>query len=176
MKRLLFVMVLTVCAVVLVSCGKDDDITPDVDLKSYIIGTWHSYKMTAYANGQYKSADITKNNEYSAAYMEMDFSSYNRVAISGWMVNGDGTSRWITENGIYSIEGNTVHVRENVAGVDTEWNEGLSFEPSVGGLTRSGDNDEVVSFVFEPSLMSLYVRYSTVVNGMNVIGDLYLRK
>ncbi len=176
MKRLLFVMVLAVCAVVLVSCGKDDDITPDVDLKSYIIGTWHSYKMTAYANGQYKSADITKNNEYSAAYMEMDFSSYNRVAISGWMVNGDGTSRWITENGIYSIEGNTVHVRENVAGVDTEWNEGLSFEPSVGGLTRSGDNDEVVSFVFEPSLMSLYVRYSTVVNGMNVIGDLYLRK
>lgn len=176
MKRLLFVMVLTVCAVVLVSCGKDDDITPDVDLKSYIIGTWHSYKMTAYANGQYKSADITKNNEYSAAYMEMDFSSDNRVAISGWMVNGDGTSRWITENGVYSIEENTVHVRENVAGVDTEWNDGLSFEPSDGGLTRSGDNDEVVSFVFEPSLMSLYVRYSTVVNGMNVIGDLYLRK
>lgn len=165
MKRLLFVMALAVCAVVLVSCGKDDDIAPDVDLKSYIIGTWHSYKITAYANGQYKSADITKNNEYSAAYMEMDFSSDNRVAISGWMVNG-----------VYSIEGNTVHVRENVAGVDTEWNDGLSFEPSVGGLTRSGDNGEVVSFVFEPSLMSLYVRYSTVVNGMNVIGDLYLRK
>ena len=71
MKRLLFVMVLAVCAVVLVSCGKDDYIAPDVDLKSYIIGTWHSYKITAYANGQYKSADITKINEYSAAYMEM---------------------------------------------------------------------------------------------------------
>ena len=173
MKRLLFVMVLAVCAVVLVSCGKDDYIAPDVDLKSYIIGTWHSYKITAYANGQYKSADITKINEYSAAYMEMNFSSDNRVAISGWMVNGDGTSRWITENGVYSIEENTVHVRENVAGDGAD---GLSFEPSVGGLTRSGDNGEVVSFVFEPSLMSLYVRYSTVVNGMNVIGDLYLRK
>lgn len=173
MKKLLFVMVLDVCAVVFVSCGKDDYIAPDVDLKSYIIGTWHSYKMTAYANGQYKSADITKNNEYSAAYMEMNFSSDNRVAISGWMVNGDGTSRWITENGVYSIEGNTVHVRENVAGDGAD---GLSFEPSVGGFTRSGDNDEVVSFVFEPSLMSLYVRYSTVVNGMNVIGDLYLSK
>ena len=51
MKRLLFVMVLAVCAVVLVSCGKDDDITPDVDLKSYIIGTGHSYKIAVYVNG-----------------------------------------------------------------------------------------------------------------------------
>ena len=176
MKKLLFVMVLDVCAVVFVSCGKDDYIAPDVDLKSYIIGTWHSYKMTAYANGQYKSADITKNNEYSAAYMEMNFSSDNRVAISGWDVNEDGTSKWITEYGTYSIEGNVVHVRESVFSTDTEWNDEMEFKSSFSRLTRSGNDDEVISFVFEPSMMSLYVRYTMVVNGVNVVGDLYFRK
>lgn len=176
MKKFVFFLLMAVCSVVFGSCGKDDDISADVDLKSYIVGTWHSYRMTAYFNGQEKSLDITKNNEYSAGYLEMDFSSDGRVNISGWQVNQDGTSRWITDNGMYSVEGNTVHVRESVAEVNTEWNDGIAFNSSLGGMTRGGDDGEVISFVFDPSVMSLYVRYNTVINGVNVVGDLFLRK
>lgn len=172
----LFYMILTVCIVAIASCGKDDDNASDVDLKSYIVGSWHSYRMTAYGNGQEVSADITKNNEYSVSYLEMNFSSDNRVAISGWDVNEDGTSKWITEYGTYSIEGNVVHVRESVFSTDTEWNDEMEFKSSFSRLTRSGNDDEVISFVFEPSMMSLYVRYTMVVNGVNVVGYLYFRK
>lgn len=176
MKRFLFLIMMAVSLVVFSSCGKDDDTNQDVDLKSYIVGTWHSYRMTAFGNGKQVSADVTKNNEYSAAYMEMNFSSNGTVIISGWQQNGDGTSRWITENGTYSIDGHIVHVRENNVSVDTEWNDGMTFNPSIAGMTRSGSDAEVISFVFEPSSRSLYIRFTQMVGGINVVGDLYLRK
>lgn len=176
MKRFLFLIMMTVSLVVFSSCGKDDDTAQDVDLKSYIVGTWHSYRMTAFGNGKQVSADITKNNEYSALYVEMNFSSNGTIIISGWQQNADGTSQWITENGTYTIDGHIVHVRENNVSVYTEWNDGMTFNSSIGGMTRIGSDAEVISFVFEPSSRSLYIRFTQMVGGINVVGDLYLRK
>ena len=179
MKKYLLLVIMAVCAVAFSSCGKDDEVNPDVDLKSYIIGTWHSYRMTAYANGQYKSADITRYNEYSAAYIEMVFNADGGMALSAWQTNADGTSRWVTEYSGYTIVGNTVHISDSyVSGDNAEyagWNKGLSFDSSIGGTTRSED-DDTVSLVFDPAVMSLYIRVSAVINGVNMVGDLYLKK
>lgn len=178
MKKYLLLVIMAVCAVTFSSCGKDDeDITPVV-LENYILGTWHSYKMDAYANGQSKVAEVTKNNELSAAYIEMVFHDDKTVDMGCWLPNADGTSKWMVETDVYYIHNNVVQICEKVeTDNDNDYNSELSFNSTVGGFTtRSQDDPETVTLMFDQSTKDLYVRYSGYVNGMNIVGNLYFKK
>lgn len=179
MKKGFYILLMGLVLLTAMSCGKDDTDTVPVPLEKYILGTWHSYKMDAYANGQKAEVDITKNNEYSSVYIEMTFRDDNIVDMGYWLPNDDGTSRWTTESDYYYIHNNIVQICEQLDN-DSEngWDNGLSFETTAGGsfLTRGSSDSETVTMMYDNASKSLYVRYSTVVNGANVVGNLYFRK
>ena len=177
MKRFVFFMVMALLgAVGFASCNGNDEDYADVDLSTYILGSWHSYKLTVYGGGESVTADITKNNEYSVSYLEMNFLEDGKVITSGWLTNNDGTSQWASDTDSYKVVENTVKIMEYTGGVDTEWNNGISFNSSLGDATRSGESSEIVSLVFDPTSRDLYVRVSQKINGIDVVGYLYLKK
>lgn len=181
MKAKYYIIMFLLCSCfVIISCNSDEEQTPDVNLNSYIIGTWHSYRMTAYGNGQEISVDITQNNEYSVSYAELIFDSHGNVTSSAWMTNPDGTSKWVNEVDSYTIIGNTVEIKENKRDDTTEsgWNTGMEFQTNTGSsiMTRASADDEVITLMFDQRNKSLYVRFNQTVNGINVVGNLYFKK
>ena len=171
MKKGFHILLMGLVLLTAMSCGKDDTDTVPVPLERYILGTWHSYKMDAYANGQKAEIDITKNNEYSSVYIEMTFRDDNIVDMGYWLPNDDGTSRWTTESDDYYIHNNIVQICEQLDN-DSEdgWNNDLSFE------TTAGADSETVTMMFDNASKNLYVRISTTTNGTNVVSNLYFRK
>lgn len=180
MKTKFFTLALLLCSCfAIISCNGDDEQAPDINLNTYIIGTWHSYRMTAYGNGREVSVDITKNNEYSVSYAELTFDTHGNVTQSAWMNNPDGTSKWVSEVGSYTVIGNTVEIQESKSEGNTEsgWNNGMEFQTTPGNYgTRASANDEVITLMFNQQNKNLYVRFNQMVNGINVTGNLYFRK
>lgn len=173
MKKGFYILLMGLVLLTAMSCGKDDTDTVPVPLERYILGTWYSYKMDAYANGQKAEIDITKNNEYSSVYIEMTFRDDNIVDMGYWLPNDDGTSRWTTESDDYYIHNTIVQICEQLDN-DSEdgWNNDLSFETTAGGSSDS----ETVTMMLDNASKNLYVRISTTTNGTNVVANLYFRK
>lgn len=162
------------------SCNSDDEQTSNVNLNSYIIGTWHSYRMTAYGNGQEMSVDITPNNEYSVSYAELMFDTHGNVTSSAWMTNPDGTSKWVSEVDSYTVIGNTVEINESKSDdtTESEWNTSMKFQTNTTAsfITRASADDKVITLMFDQTNRSLCIRFNQTVNGVNVIGNLYFKK
>ncbi len=169
-------------------CNNDNDETyENVDLRTYIIGTWHSYRATAYGNGQERTVDITKNNEWSAAYIEINFRIDGKAEVSGWATNTDGTTKWITEIGEYSVKDNAIELREykenseisNSDASDNNQNSGnnaVGFYITVGGTTRATSEDEIITLMFDQTNRNIWFRGSQNINGVNVVTNIYMRK
>lgn len=184
MKRVLN-HILLLAGLVLISacfsgCGKEDEkrYTEKVDLNEYILGRWHSFRAVVYGNGIEKAIDITSSNEYSAAYFEMNFRDSGRVVTSAWQPNANGTARWISGEDAYFINGDAVEIREIEGEVDSEWNQGLEFSPSVGSttFTRAGYGDGAITMIFEQSSRTLRLRLTQKVNGINAVMNIYFIK
>lgn len=105
-------MFVALMAATFVSCSKDDD-NANIDLKSYIIGSWHSYKATVYVTGgQYsgESAEvgISKTGQYSQSYLEFTFQDGGRLRVGAFKKDDNGVMNWYEENGTYHISGDVV--------------------------------------------------------------------
>lgn len=96
------------------ACGDDDDdeFTQE-SLKSYVIGKWHSYKGVVSANGARESVEITKNNDFSAAYFEIEFQNNGTAVFHAWVPDANGLSRWSQENCTYQVQNNEVLLRDS---------------------------------------------------------------
>ena len=113
-KRNFFKLITLILAVVVnlcfVSCSSsgDGDGQGDISLDSYIIGSWHSFKGTVYANGQSQSVNITKTGEYSSAYYEIVFQNGGQAIFKGWQSDNNGLTKWMEESCRYTIKNDVV--------------------------------------------------------------------
>ena len=133
------------------SCSKDDD-NADFDLKSYIIGTWRSYKGTVYLqggaySGQTVDVNIGKTGQYSDAYRECTFQEGGKIKIAGFKQDENGISHWFEEYGTYSINGDIVTIRDNEGETDDlvydEKNKTLCLQ---GTYTQDGISMKILLF------------------------------
>ena len=97
----------------LAACSSDDD---PISLNSYIVGTWHSFKISGYGNGQSVNLEISKTGDYSAAYSEMTFESGNKAVMRGWVTDKNGLSHWEEDACTYTINGDIVIVKDSKGG------------------------------------------------------------
>ena len=115
MKKILSVFLLIgMMMPVWVSCSSDDE--EEVDLNSYIVGTWHSYKVTYnYEDyeGETITQEVTKTGDFSSAYYEMIFKQDGTMTLFYWRLNNSGTSSWEQAPGKYIIKGDIVSIYES---------------------------------------------------------------
>lgn len=105
-------MLVALMAAVFASCSKDDD-NAEVDLNTYIIGSWRSYKGTVYVTGgQYsgtsQDVEISKTGQLSQSYFEFTFQDGGRVRIGAFVRDENGVMNWEEEDGTYRINGDIV--------------------------------------------------------------------
>lgn len=151
-KVLSMFLLVAMMATVLVGCSKDDD--APVDLKTYAIGTWHSYKATVYfLDGEYagesEEAMISKTGQYSDMYWELNFQNTNNATFAFFQQDGNGVSHWVDGLVSYSIKGDVVTIRDSESSMD---------------------------FVFNSNDKTLSVQISKVIDGISTRTVLYLRK
>lgn len=160
--------------------GDDNDSFEEVNLESYIVGSWHSYRATAYGNGEEINIDITKDNEYSSMYVEAIFRADGTATMYSWQPDKNNISRWIAEEGVYTVNGNAVEVRDapKEQPKRDSGNQGIGFNVSIGGgTTRATTENDVLSMMFDQSSKSLFVRVSgTNKYGIDFVTNIYLRK
>ena len=163
-------------------CNNDNDETyENVDLRTYIIGTWHSYRATAYGNGQERTVDITKNNEYSSMYIEAVFRADGTATVYSWQPDNNNVSRWIAEEGIYTVNGNSVELRKKPNEQNTNDrnnNQGITFNVADGsGTTRANVNDDILPLMFDQTNRNLFIRITgTNQYGIDFVTNIYMRK
>lgn len=165
----LMMVTLMVFCVTTIGCNSDNDTLSSENLQTYIIGKWQSHHLTAYTvDGRDISVDITKNNAYSSAYIEITFLQNGEVISEGWK---DGS--WIRDVDNYIVSGDHVVIKEKNSG----WNEGMSFETTVGGNsfdTRANTNE--ITLVFDRKTNMLYLRETKIINGIQTTANLYFKK
>jgi hypothetical protein len=117
-KTLSIFMLVALMVAMFVGCSKDDDNSGDVsNLKTYIIGSWHSYKGTAYFlggeySGESEEVSISKTGEFSEAYYEIKFQDAGHATFGAFQKDENGLLHWETEDVTYSINGDIVTVRD----------------------------------------------------------------
>lgn len=150
-KYLLHLLTITMIAMLslgFASCGGDDDDEP-INVKSYILGTWRTFKAVGYAQGESVTLQISKTGEYSEAYIEMTFKSDGTVVGSRWEQDSNGVSRWVTEEANYTVNGNIVNIMSD---------------------------GETASLVFDASDKTLCIRGAQYINGVNVTINIFMKK
>ena len=110
MKYRSILMLMVAMLPAIVSCGSDDE--EPADINSYIIGYWHSSYFESFANGQSAKGDIDKTGAASSAYFEFTFNSDGKVKMGGWQTDSSGLSKWMEEEGSYTILGNIVRITD----------------------------------------------------------------
>ncbi len=146
-KQLVFILILMIMPLV-VACGDDgDDI---VDVKSYIVGKWHSTTGEVYAYGEKASVRITKTGDMSAAYYEIMFYTNGTLSFSYWKSENNGLTQWVEEKGTYTIKGDVVTITD-----------------------RTGDKSD---FLFDAKQRSLCMHMFYTYNGTQATINIYLKK
>ena len=74
MKHFIYAALLLLTLPFIISCGDDD-----VELDSYIIGKWHSYKMIGHYPDEAISIPVSKTGEGSQSYIELIFNNGGSV-------------------------------------------------------------------------------------------------
>ena len=116
LKNLSIFMLVALMAATFASCSKDDD-NADFDLNSYIVGTWHSYKATVYAQGsqyggQSAEVEISKTGQYSQSYFEFTFQDGGRLRMGAFKKDDNGILHWEEEQDSYVVKGNVVTITD----------------------------------------------------------------
>lgn len=101
------------------ACSSDDD---EVSIDSYLKGKWHSYKAVVSAQNQSVDLEVTKTGQYSQFYYEAVFKDGNKVDMSYYKVDDNTASRWETETGSYSVNGDVITVYDEKGAIDFFFN------------------------------------------------------
>ena len=112
----LFILLLS--APLFCACGDDDneESIEYVDVSTYILGKWKTYKATANNGQQSMTQSISKDGTLSEAYIEVEFKTGGIASVSAWSVDNNGLSSWETEQGTYTVDGNTVKISSEDGG------------------------------------------------------------
>ena len=111
MKKILSLLLVSLMIPFIVSCSSDDD--ENVEINSYIVGTWHSYKVTYNYEGEKITQEVTKTGDFSSAYYEIIFKQDGTMTLFYWRLNNSGASSWEQAPGKYLIKGDIVSIYES---------------------------------------------------------------
>ena len=128
----LFILLLS--APLFCACGDDDNEEQpieNVDVSTYILGKWYTYKATANNGQQSMTQSISKEGNLSDAYLEVEFETGGKATFCSWGYEDD-IKTWKTESGTYSVNGNMVIISID-SGTPT-----LSFDQKVRELYLVG--------------------------------------
>lgn len=103
---MLIVMLTAVC---FNSCG-DDDVNDVIESNDFVLGTWRSYKVVGYVQGEKAELSVSKNGENSAAYIELTFEKNGTVVGYSWKQDENGVSSWTKETGNYTVNNGVVNL------------------------------------------------------------------
>lgn len=148
-KKWSIYMLMLMAMPLMVACGSDDSGHKD-SLGTYIIGNWHSYKATAYANGQSRTVDVDKTGEYSSMYIECNFQSGGTAIMKAWQVDANGLSHWAEETCSYTVNGDIVKISDSSGGT--------------------------IDAVYDSNENALILRLSLSSNGVTGTANIYFRK
>lgn len=154
MKQVRFLsmfMLFALLATMFAGCSKDDD-NSSIDLKSYIIGSWHSYQGTVFItggqnSGESQNVEINKTGQFSQSYFEFTFQDGGRVKMGAFNKDENGVMKWIEENGTYRINGDIVNVTD-ADGVSVD----MVFDKRNGTLCLQGSGITVNNIPFKVSI------------------------
>ena len=133
----------------MVACGGDDD--DDISsFKSYIIGTWFSYKADFGTNGNSQTVDVSMTGENSAYYYICEIKDGGEAVLKAWEVDFGGNSYWAAMSCTYRIKGYVVTLTDN---------SGRTYD-----------------FVFDPSSRNLVLTSSSSYNDTLYTLNVYLMK
>lgn len=152
-KVLSMFLLVAMMATVFVGCSKDDDDTP-VDLKSYAIGSWRSYKVSAQIlegehAGETKEAACDKTGDFAAVYWEMNLYENGNGTFADFEKDGEGIDRWVDGPISYSVKGNVLTIK---------------------------DPNESSDFVYNPDDRTLSYQTSGTYDGVSGIFTVYMKK
>ncbi len=144
-KRLSIFLTVLLATLMFGACSSDND--DPVSIDTYLLGKWYSYKAVVTAQNQSVELDITKNGQYSVSYLEIVFKDDKTVSVSGYQTDENGLSKWVTEEGTYSVNGNVVTIYDETGSTD------LFFMPNEKNmyfrLVLNDENlGEVTTFVY----------------------------
>lgn len=125
-KVLSMFLLVAMMATVFVGCSKDDDDTP-VDLKSYAVGSWRSYKVSALKldgerAGETKEATVDKTGDFADFYWEMNLYENGNGIFYEFEKDGEGIDRWVDIPVTYSVKGNVLTVKDSELSFDFVFN------------------------------------------------------
>ncbi len=149
MKKIILLLLCLFITLVFSGCNKDD-IEPDIETSSYIIGKWKSCYGEVIGDGRRVVTEISKTGEYAAAYYEIIFKSDGTYSFGYWLYNNYGLSQWTEESGKYSVKGDIV-----------------SF---------IGPDNDTIDFLFDKDKKNLSFHSQQYINGIKVTVNLYLKK
>lgn len=108
-KNVCFWVFMMMAVLVISSCGGDD--SQPVDLNSYILGNWRSYRVTGFYQGETINMDVDKTGPLSMVYWEMNFKQNGIITMGYW--KPEYYTTWGEENYQYSIKGNMVTLTDS---------------------------------------------------------------
>lgn len=111
-KNVCFWVFMMMMVSVISSCGGDD--SQPVDLNSYILGDWRSYRATGYYQGEMINLDVDKTGAWSMAYWEMSFKQNGNMTMGYW--EPETYTTWTWDNCKFKINGNMVTLTDSDGG------------------------------------------------------------
>lgn len=120
-KETILATIIVIISTLFMSCTKDSD--EDVQIESYIKGTWHTYKVTYSFQDQSIDREVTKTNSFSSVYWELTFKDKGIVETSHYEEDSNKISRWKTDTNKYNIKGNIITISDNESSADLFFNQ-----------------------------------------------------
>lgn len=149
MKKFILISLYILSIMSFSSCDKENDVA-DVEISSYLIGRWHSSYIEAFRERHTAWAETSKTGEYAAVYYEIVFKKDGTYSWGYWQKDSYGISRWTEEYGKYYLKGNIISL----------------VDP----------NNIIVDFLFDSEQRTLCLHVQTIVNGINAVINIYLKK
>ncbi len=144
-KRLSIFLTVILATLMFGACSSDNDAPVSID--TYLKGKWYSYKAVVTVQNQSVELDITKNGQYSVSYLELVFKDDNIVSVSGYQTDENGLSKWVTEEGTYSVNGNIVTINDGTTSTDLFF---MSNEKTMyfRGVINDENYGQITTFIY----------------------------
>jgi len=176
-KNISLMMSLMLLSSAFAGCTSNDDDAPEViDLKTYIIGDWHSYMATVEIDGQKTTVDVTDENHSNIEYAEIVFGDDSKATIYAWAPNWEPVTIAPVDKGSYKVNGDVVEFKTSFPQSTESTPIGFNTNGDSSGITRTDESKDVIMFKFDKTNKTLCWNYTQKINNKKYNIDLYFRK
>ena len=158
-------------------CTSNDDDAPEViDLKTYIIGDWHSFMATVEIDGQKSTVDVTDENHSNIEYSDVLFKEDGKAIIYAWAPNWEPVVKTPIDSGSYKVNGDVVEFKTSFPQSTQGTPIGFNTTGDGSTITRSNENKDIMTFKFDKTNKTLCLKYIQKINNKKYNIDLYFKK